>query len=63
MIAPRDHALAVGGLAFHSVTWGQEPAPPLGLLHGLAGHARSWDALARELSADVRVIALDFPGA
>ena len=62
MIAPRDHAQDVGGLTFHYVTWGQESAPPLVLLHGLTGHARSWDALARELSTDFRVIALDQRG-
>lgn len=62
MIAPRDHALAVGGLTFHYVTWGQESAPPVVLLHGLTGHARTWDALARDLSADFCVIALDQRG-
>ena len=62
MIVPRDHALTVGGLAFHYVAWGQESAPPLVLLHGITGHARSWDALARELCADFRVIALDQRG-
>jgi len=62
VIAPCNHALAVGGLTFHYVTWGQESAPPLVLLHGLTGHARSWDALAGELSTDLRVIALDQRG-
>ena len=62
MTAPRDHSKVVGGLTFHYVTWGPESAPPLVLLHGLTSHARSWDALGRELSASRRVIALDQRG-
>jgi len=59
---PRDHTEAVGGLRLHYVTWGPESAPPLVLLHGLTSHARSWDALALDLSAHRRVIALDQRG-
>ena len=62
MISPVDYSLTVGGLAFHYVTWGSETAPPVVLLHGITGHARSWDALSRDLSADFRVIALDQRG-
>jgi pimeloyl-ACP methyl ester carboxylesterase len=62
MTAPQDHSEAVGGLTFHYVTWGPESARPLVLLHGLTSHARSWDGLARELSASRRVIALDQRG-
>ena len=62
MSAPRDHSKAVGGLTFHYVTWGPESAPPLVLLHGLTSHARSWDALGRELATSRRVIALDQRG-
>ena len=62
MTAPRDASLAAGGLTFHYITWGPESAPPVVLLHGVTGHARSWDALARDLSADFRVIALDQRG-
>src|SRR5206468_2638983 len=51
-----------GGLRFHYVTWGPDSAPPVLLLHGITGHARTWDALARDLSADFRVIALDQRG-
>jgi pimeloyl-ACP methyl ester carboxylesterase len=59
---PRDSSLAAGGLRFHYVTWGPASAPPVLLLHGLTGHARTWDALARDLAADFRVIALDQRG-
>jgi len=62
MIAPRDHSLTVGGLALHYVTWGHDSAPAVVLLHGITGHARSWDGLARELAGDFHVIALDQRG-
>ena len=62
MTLPQDHTTVVGGLTFHYVTWGPESAPPVVLLHGLTSHARSWDALGRELSANRRVIALDQRG-
>jgi len=62
VISPVDHSLTVGGLVFHYVTWGSEAAPPVVLLHGITGHARSWDALSRDLSTHVRVIALDQRG-
>ena len=60
--APHDHSLAVDGLTFHYVSWGLESAPPVVLLHGLTGHARSWDALARALAPRFRVIAVDQRG-
>ena len=62
MSAPRDLQIAAGGLRFHYVTWGPESAPPVLLLHGLTGHARTWDALARDLAADFPVVALDQRG-
>lgn len=38
------------------------PGRPVVLLHGLAGHAGEWDALARHLSARHRVVAVDQRG-
>ncbi|AZQ34958.1 alpha/beta hydrolase [Streptomyces cyaneochromogenes] len=38
------------------------PGQPLVLLHGLAGHAGEWDALARHLSPRYRVVAVDQRG-
>ncbi|MFJ9773984.1 alpha/beta fold hydrolase [Kitasatospora sp. NPDC101157] len=41
--------------------WGG-PGPSVVLLHGLAGHAGEWDALARSLSDRYRVVAVDQRG-
>ncbi|UQX02834.1 alpha/beta hydrolase [Streptomyces sp. RerS4] len=38
------------------------PGRPVVLLHGLAGHAGEWDAVARDLSARHRVVAVDQRG-
>ncbi len=42
--------------------WGNENAPPLILVHGACDHARAWDDVARELSAQFHVIAPDLRG-
>ena len=63
MTAPRNQSVAVGGLTFHYVTWGPESAHTILLLHGLTSHARSRDALGRDLSMNRRVITLDHPEA
>ncbi|MFE2046812.1 alpha/beta fold hydrolase, partial [Streptomyces sp. NPDC059477] len=41
--------------------WGGD-GPAVVLLHGLAGHAGEWDGLARRLSGDWRVVAVDQRG-
>ena len=51
----------IDGLKFHFVDWGGEE-PPLVMLHGLSGHARTWDHTARALSDQYRVLALDQRG-
>jgi pimeloyl-ACP methyl ester carboxylesterase len=61
-LAPRDHTVTLGGLALHYCEWGPADARPLLLLHGITGHARSWDTLAAALQPDYRVIALDQRG-
>ncbi len=57
-----DRSIAIDGLDFHYVEWGRPEAPPLVLLHGITGHARTWDHLATRLSPDFRVLALDQRG-
>ena len=51
----------IGGLKFHYTDWGGN-GPPLVMLHGLTGHARTWDYTAAALSEPYRVLALDQRG-
>jgi esterase len=51
----------IGGLRLHYLDWGGE-GPPLVMLHGLTGHARTWDHTAAALSDRYRVLALDQRG-
>lgn len=53
--------LNIGGLSFHYIDWGGD-GPPLVMLHGLSGHARTWDHTAVALSDRYRVLALDQRG-
>ena len=53
--------LDIDGLAFHYVDWGGA-ASPLVMLHGLSGHARTWDHTAAALSDRYHVLALDQRG-
>ena len=46
---PRDHTLTLRGIRFHYVEWGDAAGRPLVLLHGITGHARTWDHLAASL--------------
>lgn len=63
MTAPvRDDYLLLDGLRLHYRDWGDASAPPLILLHGFTGHARSWDSLASTLVPRYRVLALDQRG-
>ncbi len=50
------------GLKLHWSDWGNEGAPPLLLVHGGLDHGRSWDAIAKGLRNDYRVMALDLRG-
>ena len=49
------------GLRFHYTDWGGD-GPPLVMLHGLSGHARTWDYTAAPLSGRYRVLAPDQRG-
>jgi esterase len=51
----------VGGLSLHYLDWGGD-GPPLVMLHGLTGHAHTWDHTAAALSGKYRVLALDQRG-
>ena len=51
----------IGGLRFHYTDWGGD-GPPLVMLHGLSGHARTWDYTAAPLSDRYHVLAPDQRG-
>jgi pimeloyl-ACP methyl ester carboxylesterase len=57
-----DRSARINGLTLRYVEWGAPAAPPIVLLHGITGHARTWDRLASELSSRYRVLALDQRG-
>jgi len=58
----RDRTLTLKGQRFHYAEWGPATAPPVLLLHGVTGHARTWDDEAAGLAARFRVLALDQRG-
>jgi pimeloyl-ACP methyl ester carboxylesterase len=61
--APRSRRIALAtGLTYHLLEWGDPGAPPVVLVHGFLDVAWTWDAVARRLAADHRVIAPDLRG-
>ncbi|MBI3454992.1 MAG: alpha/beta fold hydrolase [Candidatus Rokubacteria bacterium] len=59
---PRERAMQRGDLRLQCLEWGDTTAPPVVLLHGLAGHARTWDHVAEAMAARFRILALDQRG-
>ncbi len=57
-----ERTVKVNGLTLHYLDWGPADALPVVLLHGITGHARVWDHLARHLTPARRVLALDQRG-
>ena len=59
-----DELIELRGLRFHYRDWTSQQvnAPDLVLLHGYTGHCRSWDAFAKVMSKQYRVLALDQRG-
>jgi esterase len=57
-----DRTLVLNGQRFHYTEWGAPTAPALILLHGVTGHARTWDEEAATLAGRYRVLALDQRG-
>ncbi|MFJ6481001.1 MULTISPECIES: alpha/beta fold hydrolase [unclassified Streptomyces] len=56
-----EHTVVREGVRVSCRDWGGS-GPSVVLLHGLAGHAGEWDAVARDLSPRYRVVALDQRG-
>jgi pimeloyl-ACP methyl ester carboxylesterase len=57
-----DRTITLQGRRYHYTEWGASAAFPLVMLHGITGHARTWDDEARLLAARYRVLALDQRG-
>jgi pimeloyl-ACP methyl ester carboxylesterase len=58
----RDRTIVLNGQRFHYTEWGASTAPALVMLHGVTGHARTWDEEAAALASRYRVLALDQRG-
>ena len=58
----RDETITLHGSRFHYTEQGERNAPPLLMLHGVTGHARTWDEEGAALAGRYRVIALDQRG-
>jgi pimeloyl-ACP methyl ester carboxylesterase len=56
-----EHTVVREGVRVSCRDWGGS-GPSVVLLHGLAGHAGEWDAIARDLSPHHRVVAVDQRG-
>ncbi|MCE2457494.1 MAG: alpha/beta hydrolase [Dehalococcoidia bacterium] len=50
------------GLEFSFLEWGDPNSPPMVLLHGLTGHAHTWDLFANSLKDEYHIFALDQRG-
>jgi pimeloyl-ACP methyl ester carboxylesterase len=58
---PKNHWTDVNGARLHHLDWAED-GPPVVCLHGLTGNAHNFDSIARLLSPEVRVLALDLRG-
>ena len=62
VVEPRGQFVDVDGLSMHYLDWGNPAQTTIVLLHGLRGHAHSWDDVSAALSPDFHVLALDQRG-
>ena len=61
-VQPKDKTVNVNGMNLHYLDWGNESATPVLLVHGLRGHAHSWDDVSLSLCRDFHVLSLDQRG-
>ena len=61
-VQPKDMTVNANGINLHYLDWGNVDSPTLVLLHGLRGHAHSWDDVSVALCQDYHVLALDQRG-
>ena len=58
----RPGRAALRGLEFSYLEWGEPGSPPMVLLHGLTGHAHTWDLFTGSLKREYHIFALDQRG-
>ena len=58
----RDKVVEANGLELHYLEWGDPAGQPLVLLHGVTGHAHTWDTFSQVAMQRYRVLALDQRG-
>ncbi len=56
------HTFDTRGVRFSYLEWGNASSPPMVLLHGLTGHAHTWDHMAPALAERYHIFALDQRG-
>ena len=61
-VQPQDKTVNANGLNLHYLDWGNTGKPTVLLIHGLRGHAHSWDDVSASLCQDFHVLALDQRG-
>ena len=61
-VQPQDKTVSANGHNLHYLDWGAVGKPTLLLVHGLRGHAHSWDDVSAALCDDYHVLALDQRG-
>ncbi len=61
-VQPRDKTVTANGLKLHYLDWGAVGRPVMVLLHGLRGHAHSWDDFSAAVCQEYHVLALDQRG-
>jgi len=61
-VQPQDKTVSANGLNLHYLDWGAVGKPVMVLLHGLRGHAHTWDDVSAAMCQDYHVLALDQRG-
>ena len=61
-VQPKDMTVQANGINLHYLDWGSQGNPVALLLHGLRGHAHSWDDVSASLCDKYQVLALDQRG-
>ena len=61
-VQPQSKTVSANGHTLHYLDWGNVGKPVALLVHGLRGHAHSWDDVSAALCDDFQVLALDQRG-